>query len=677
MGPMGFGPPGRWGVDESLKKKPPKKLSEWPKYLKELIGGFFFRLFYVFGLVWEARPWILFVMLFMSVFNGVTPIISALISANLINALVGGITGETANFSTVAGFLALQFGFMIFTRIVHSIDGIVTRISNEVVVNHIKLKIINKAKTLDMRNFDIPEFYAKLENANREAGHRPLQILSSTFGIVSTIISVVSFIAILVVISPWAPVIITLLAIPSAIINFIYRKKNVAYMRHRSKERRQMDYYSNILVNKDMVKEIRIFNLSDFFVDRFKDAFNRYFSGLKKLIMSENAWHIGLTILSAVVNCVLYLYIAQKVFYGDLEVGDYSLYTGALSSISSGVSSFISTTATIYEGSLFIENLITFMKEKTTIVPSIPEPAKPERGTSHTIEFKNVSFRYPGTERFVIKNINFVLRPGETCVLVGLNGAGKTTLIKLLTRLYDPTDGEIFLDGRNITEYDVTELYDVFGIIFQDFGKYAFSVSENIAFGQLSKGIVEQDIEDAAAQSDATDFINKLPDKYDTPLMRIFEQNGIELSGGQWQKLAIARAFYGESDILILDEPTASLDPMAEQEIFNQFDNLRKDKTTIFVSHRLSSATTASKILVLEDGELVEEGTHTELMETQGKYYTLFTTQAKRYIENSQKAESPEPPPFGHFPPKDFRPIPGGGRPNMPPPPPMFPHGKK
>ncbi len=666
MGP-GFGPPpGRWGVDESLKKKPPKKLSEWPKYLKELIGGFFFRLFYVFGLVWEARPWILFVMLFMSVFNGISPIISALISANLINALVGGITGETASFNTVAGLLALQFGYMIFTRIINSLDGIVTRISNEVVVNHIKLKIINKAKTLDMRNFDIPEFYAKLENANREAGHRPLQILSSTFGIVSTIISVVSFIAILVVISPWAPVIITLLAIPSAVINFIYRKKNVAYMRHRSKERRQMEYYSNVLVNKDMVKEIRIFNLSDFFVDRFKDAFNRYFTGLKKLIMSENAWHIGLTVLSAVVNCILFLYIAQKVFYGELDVGDYSLYTGALNSISSGVSSFISTTATIYEGSLFIENLITFMKEKTTIVPSIPEPAKPERGTSHTIEFRGVNFRYPGTERFVIKNMNFVLRPGETCVLVGLNGAGKTTLIKLLTRLYDPTDGDILLDGRNIKEYDVTELYDIFGIIFQDFGKYAFSVSENIAFGQLSKGIVDEDIKSAAAQSDATDFIDKLPDKYDTPLMRMFEENGIELSGGQWQKLAIARAFYGESDILILDEPTASLDPMAEQEIFNQFDNLRKDKTTIFVSHRLSSATTASKILVLENGELVEQGTHAELMAAGGKYYTLFSTQAKRYIENSQKEEEPEPP-FGNFPPKGMHPIRGGAAEGSPP----------
>ena len=221
-------------------------------------------------------------------------------------------------------------------------------------------------------------------------------------------------------------------------------------------------------------------------------------------------------------------------------------------------------------------------------------------------------------------------------VLVGLNGAGKTTFIKLLTRLYDPTEGEILLDGRNIKEYDIKELYSIFGIIFQDFGKYAVSVSENIKFGDVHRqNVDETKVSDAAKQANATDFISRLPDGYNTPLMRYFEENGIELSIGQWQKLAIARAFYSDSDILILDEPTASLDPMAEQEIFNQFDELRRDKMTIFVSHRLSSATIASKIVVLEYGELVEEGTHRELMEKRGKYYELFSTQASRYIENA------------------------------------------
>jgi len=217
---------------------------------------------------------------------------------------------------------------------------------------------------------------------------------------------------------------------------------------------------------------------------------------------------------------------------------------------------------------------------------------------------------------------------------VGLNGAGKTTLIKLLTRLYDPTEGRILLDGKDIRNYDTSELYKIFGIIFQDFGKYAVNVTDNIAYGELEKEIVDTDIQNAATQADADDFINKLPDKYNTPLMRIFEENGIELSIGQWQKLAVARAFYSDSDILILDEPTASLDAIAEQEIYSQFDLLRKDKTTIFVSHRLSSATVASKIIVLEYGELIEMGNHRELMAKKGRYFELFSTQASRYISD-------------------------------------------
>lgn len=274
----------------------------------------------------------------------------------------------------------------------------------------------------------------------------------------------------------------------------------------------------------------------------------------------------------------------------------------------------------------------------------------------HRIELRNVSFRYPGTERFVIKNFSATLEPGDTVVLVGLNGAGKTTLIKLITRLYDPTEGQILLDGHDIREYDLKELYSLYGIIFQDFGKYAMSVKDNISLSLIDKEPDQKDIEAAAEKSSATQFIDRLPDKYDTPLMRIFEKNGIELSIGQWQKLSIARAFYSDSDILILDEPTASLDAIAEQEIYNQFDDLRKDKTTIFVSHRLSSATVADKIFVIDGGVLTEQGSHAELMQKHGTYYELFTTQAKRYMEKpdgeAEGENAPPPPPRSGRPPK-------------------------
>ena len=226
--------------------------------------------------------------------------------------------------------------------------------------------------------------------------------------------------------------------------------------------------------------------------------------------------------------------------------------------------------------------------------------------------------------------------------LVGLNGAGKTTLIKLLTRLYDPTEGEILLDGRNIKDYDVKELRHLFGILFQDFGKYAVSAGDNIRFGDLTHPAGQPDVAHAAEKSGADDFIRRLPAGYDTQLMRYFDRDGIELSVGQWQKLSMARAFYSDADILILDEPTASLDPMAEQEVFRRFDELRGDKTTVFVSHRLSSATEATKVVVLEDGRVIEEGTHHELMQKNGKYALLFRTQAERYLEEYGEGETHE-----------------------------------
>ncbi|MCD7783280.1 MAG: ATP-binding cassette domain-containing protein [Firmicutes bacterium] len=662
MGPM-MGPPpggGREKMYEQLKPKKPTNIKEVPNYVWKVVSGFTYRLFYIFKLVWEARPSLLFIMLFMSFFNGIIPVFGSLIAADLINALVnttdpssysivgqiatrfvGDLTESNGAWSLVIFLLVLQFSYTLLNSIVTSLYNMFVNISGEIVTNHIKVKIISKSKDVDLASFDMPSFYEKLENANREAGSRPVQIMSSTFSLVSTIISMVSYIVVLTAAGAWIALVVILISLPTTIINFTYRRKNFHYMRRRSKDRRQMEYYSNLMVNKDMVKEIRLFNLSDTFIGRYQETFKKYFAGIKKLIVNENVWHISISVFTSVVNCLLYLYIANRVFFSnDVAIGSYSLWTNALTSVSSSVSSLISLLSTIYEGGLFIENLILFMSEKKTIVSSLPEPRHVERHVGHTIEFSHVSFRYPGTEKMVIKDMSFKLDAGETCVLVGLNGAGKTTLIKLMTRLYDPTEGVILLDGHDIKEYDTDELYQMFGIIFQDFGKYAVTVSENIEFGDIEKERQATEVESAAKQSSADLFIENLPEKYDTPLMRYFEEDGIELSIGQWQKLSIARAFYSDSDFLILDEPTASLDAIAEQEIFNQFDSLSKDKTTIFVSHRLSSATVASKILVIEYGELIEEGNHSQLMNKKGRYYELFTTQAKRYLTEVDKSDT-------------------------------------
>jgi len=638
-GPTGFmGPPG----DTNAKQKEPlpKSLREVPGYLKKLMDTFFTRLGYIMKLIWEAKKSLMLIMIFMAAFNGISPVLSAYISANLLNQVAKAIALADPTFDGICAVLLpamlLQFGYMFVVSLIHSVSNMVTRISGEVVTNHVKCKLMNKAKEIDVASFDMPDFYEKFENANREAGSRPIEVIRSTFNIVSTLISACSFIVILAAIAWFAPLIVIVLSLPSAIITFSFRKRNFRYMRRHSKERRQMSYYSDMLVNKDMVKELRLFGLSDTFIFNYNKVFDRYFSGIKKLISDENMWGILISLVTTVVNCALFFFIAYTVTTGSGQIGDYSLYTGALTSIATCVATLVATTSSIYEGTLFIDNMIVFMNEKPNIVPTLSQPRTVKRHTGHTIEFRNVSFHYPGTNRDVLKNISFVVEPGDTVVLVGLNGAGKTTLLKLLTRLYDPTEGCILLDGADIREYDTEQLYSMFGAIFQDFGKYAFTVKENISFGEITKPMDEKEVALAAQASSADAFIQNLPSGYDTPLMRIFEPSGVEPSIGQWQKLAIARAFYSDSDVLILDEPTASLDAIAEQEIFNQFDQLRKDKTTFFVSHRLSSATIASKILVLENGKLAETGNHTQLMDKKGIYYTLFTTQANRYISDNE-----------------------------------------
>ncbi len=633
-GPMRHKPP----IDGILK---PKSLKEVPAYVMKKIKGFLTRLFYVIGLVYKAAPFMLFAMAFLCVLDGFLPVIGAFISSELLNGIArliieyGAASIVESNvftvFKPIIFVLILQFIYLFLKKVLNHFNIMVTGISGELVVNYIKTMLITKAKEIDLSSFDRPEFYEKLENANREASMRPISILASTFNVISAVISVVSFVVVLVGLSPYAPLVILVASIPGAFVNYVYRNRSFRYLRRHSKERRLMNYYSGIMVDKDRAKEVKILGLSDTFIDRYKTVFGKYYKGLKSLTLKEGITQILVGFLSTAISCALFFYVAYTVVYEGGQIGDYSLYSGALTSIAGYVTTLLTASATIYEGTLFIDNMIEFMKEEPRVVAPADNPRLPERNAPHTIEFKNVSFRYPGTERDVIKNLSLKINEGESVVLVGLNGAGKTTLIKLLTRLYDTTEGEILLDGHNLKEYDPKALYDMFGIVFQDFGRYAESVGDNLRFGDIDAEHTDDKLHLAAKQADASSFIDLLPSGYDTPLTRMFEDNGIELSGGQWQKLSVGRAFYKEADILILDEPTASLDPLAEQEIFNRFAELSRDKITVFVSHRLSSATYADKIVVLDGGAAKEIGTHEELMEKKGIYHHLFTTQAKRY----------------------------------------------
>ncbi len=642
--PMEFGPPPMHR--ERRRPEPrPRGIKNLIPYMIKQVKSFLSRLFYIVSLVWETAPSILFLMALFCVLNGVLPVIGAYISKELLNGIAELIGADTSGslradvFETlrpILFLLTLEFIYLFAKRILDRLNAGVTAIAGELVVNHIKLKIIRKAKTVDLSSFDRPEFYEKLENANREAGMRPIGILSATFNVISALISVASFIVVLATLSPLAPIIIIITALPGAIVNYVYRHRNFRYMRHHSKDRREMNYFSGLMTNKDRVKEIKVLGLGDTFIEKYESAWKRYFKGLKSLILRENVLRVLVSLLATLANCALFAYVAYDVVFNNGMIGDYSLYTGALNSVASYVTTLVASTATIYEGTLFIDNMMEFMKEEPKIIPSVEEPAIPERGIEHTIEFKGVGFSYPGSSVKVLNNINLTFKSGEKTVLVGLNGAGKTTLLKLLMRLYDPTEGSILLDGRDLREYDPDSLYDMFGTVFQDFGRYAVTASENIEFGDIKNTHDRALVERAAKAGDADQFIEALPNGYDTPLTRMFEDNGIELSGGQWQKLSVARAFYKNSDILILDEPTASLDALAEQEIFDQFAELSRGKISIFVSHRLSSAVTADKIIVLKNGMVTEEGNHKELMEKRGDYSLLFTTQAHHYTGGSE-----------------------------------------
>ena len=611
-----------------------------PRFLFGIVKGFLTRLFYIFSLVWKAAPALLVAMVLLCLLDGVLPVFGAYISRDLLNEIALLIEQRGAGIITEASFEVMRPLLFLFImnlvylfgkKVLSKLGSMTTSIAGELVVNHIKLMIIGKAKEVDLSSYDDPEFYEKLKNANREAGMRPISILTATFNVISAVISAVSFVAVLITLSPLAPIIIVIAAVPGAIVNFYFRNKNFRYIRFHSKERRQMNYYSGLMVNKDRVKEIKILGLGETFITKYKTVFAKYYKGLKKIIIREGITQILVGLFSTLVSSALFVWVAFNVVNGDGFVGDYSLYSGALTSITTYVGTLLSATVTIYEGTLFIDNMITFMNEKPKIIPTTSTPLTVQRGVPHTIELKNVSFAYPGTDRMVLKNLNLKIEANDSIVLVGLNGAGKTTLIKLLTRLYDPTEGEILLDGHDLREYDVESLYSAFGIIFQDFGHYAETAAENVRFGDIDCNHTDDAVRLAAKRGGAAQFIEGLPDGYETPLTRMFEENGVELSGGQWQKLSVARAFYNDSEILIMDEPTASLDPIAEREVFDQYAALAKNKISVFVSHKLSSAVNATKIVVIDEGRIIEVGSHDELMRLGGSYCNLFTIQAQRY----------------------------------------------
>lgn len=581
------------------------------------------------ALVWESSPVAVFLMMLIAIIRGLQPVATALVNKNIIDNIIQA----NHNIENIVLLLLIQILLIIVTYACSATETTVNSIVGNKLTNNIKLKIMNKMREIDFSAYDIPGFYNKVENANNEAGYRPLSILGSSFYFCSLLISFFSLVVILSSFNKSLMIIIIVLSIPSAYISYKFKNETYFMMTHKSKERRQMGYISSLFTNKDYFKEIKLNKTFDYLISKYLNIFYQYHKDYKKIITKQGIWSFIFLVISILGSGSTYVYITMSAIDGRITIGDFSLYSSSVFQIEGTLLGLITTITGLFEGSLFINNLFSFFSEPSNILNSQNCKKLMNKSKSHFIELRNVTFKYPNSLRNTIENISFKIEAGETIALVGLNGAGKSTLIKLLLRFYDPNEGEILIDGHNIKDIDIDSLHSMFSVVFQDFCRYSFTVDENIGLGQVDIINNQNAISSAAQKSGAHEFIQKLTHNYSTYLTRSFEADGVELSLGQWQKIALARAFFREADILILDEPTSSLDPKAESEVFRKFDELRGNRTTIFISHRLSNATIASRIVYIENGRITELGTHKELMDLDGEYAKLFKSQAERYSD--------------------------------------------
>lgn len=586
------------------------------------IKGTYKRIVYVLLLVIKACPKYLVAVLICTLLLGVFPVINSVISATILRKIA--YLDSSTVFGEIVNLIAIKMLFLLLTNIASYSNGTLLALAGSQVTDYIRKAIIQKAKDIDMEDYDSPDFYGKLENAKREAGSRPVAIISAIFGFVSTALSMIAYISVLSSFSVEILVLVILLGIPQCLFTHIYRRKNYTYNLSSTATRRQMAYYNNTVTDSKVSKEVRLYGLFDWFENRYTETFKQYFAGLKSITLAEFKWEIALSFLSVAITLGINLYTAYKALIGDIDIGDFSLYTSALNSLVSLMSVLVSHAAAIYSGTLFVDNLYEFLNRKRCL--KVPEtPQRVNFNSSHTIEFDNVSFTYPGCENKVLSNISFTVRTGEKLIVVGLNGSGKTTLIKLLLRLYDPTEGVIYLDGYDIRRYSPDELYKLYSAVFQDYGKFAETISNNIAFGNAYKPANVSEIFEAAVKGQADEFIQKTSDGFQTPLSKLFYENGVELSIGQWQRIAISRAFYRNAAVCIWDEPTASLDALSEKAIMNLIMEDDPSAIKILVSHRLLYSEKANQIIVLENGTIREKGTHEQLVQQNGVYKTLVS----------------------------------------------------
>lgn len=583
----------------------------------------------VMGLIWKTHPWLTILVLATTLVSSLAPAAGAWIAKQIVDTVVLGISDPARGLAPVMPWLLLGLGVAVANNLLNSAAQLAEDLLRDLLSHRVYEMIIAKVITLDLSYFENPAFYDMVERADNETGWRTWQILSLVIGLVRSLVTGLSLLVLLLRFNPGVVILLLVTSLPALIVQVRFGRINYWMMRRRSSDRRMLDYLETLMLSDESAKEIKLFNLSQVLFDRYRKLFAKFYRENRSLAVRRNLAAAGLSGLASLGYYAAYAYVTGLAITQQISLGDLTLYAAVFVHIQESLRTLLGGLSGLYEQGLFMNNLY----ELLALQPLIPVSADghgEHRGIGQGFVFENVSFRYPGTEEYVLKNINLRIRRGEKIALVGENGAGKTTLIKLLTRLYDPSEGRIILDGKDLRDISSDWLQKYIGVIFQDFVHYHLPARDNIGFGQADRLHDQERIERAADMSGAHRLIRDLPQGYDTVLGRHF-QEGHQLSIGEWQKVALGRAFMREAQVLILDEPTASLDVRSEYEIFRKFSELAAGKTAVLISHRFSTVRMADRIVVLEGGRIVEEGSHPELMAKGGLYATLFNMQAEGY----------------------------------------------